>query len=177
MAIFTMSSANFLLLIMLLWVSAFHALSQNKSNEVYLISGVVTQTSSFCGGMPPRKEVLQELRSSKPFSGKKLFVKKGKINSLNKSVIKELTTDSSGNFSLSLPAGIYCIVEEYKTKKSDKSAKSLKKRKCMEKQWSCCDYTFRLPDDKNKTIKINYHHYCEGKTPCDAENTTNVPGE
>ena len=177
MVIFTVNSAKLLLLIFLIGGSSFKSLSQNKTNSFYNISGIVTQTSSFCGGMPPKKEVLQELLSPKPFSEKKLFVKKGKKNSLKQIIIKEIKTDSDGSFNLSLPAGTYCIVEELKTKKIKLSTNTIRERKCMEKQWTNCDYTFRLPDDKNKSIKINYHHYCDGQSPCDNEMKTNFPGE
>ena len=172
-----MSGINLFFLIVLLWLSAFHALAQNNKNEVYSIKGIVTQTSSFCGGMPPKKEMIQELQTPKPIIEKKLFVKKGKKNLIRRKIVKEILTDSSGHFSLSLPAGTYCIVEDYKTKKFESSEKSIKEIKCAEKQWSQCDYTFCLPEDHNKTIKINYHHYCDGQTPCDTENKTNVPAE
>ena len=127
--------------------------------------------------MSPDKKILQELKSPKPFEGKKLYIKKCKKNSLRRTVIKEVTADSSGSFYISLPAGTYCIVEEYKTIKLQGVPPSGPKNKCLEKQWSCCDYLLKLPEEKNQIININYHHYCEGQSPCEKQNGEFTPRE
>ena len=41
---------------------------------------LVTQTSSYCGGISPPPELISELQTPRPFAGKKIVIKKGDKN-------------------------------------------------------------------------------------------------
>jgi hypothetical protein len=54
----------------------FALLGQKQNMKEYTVSGKVTQSSAYCGGMRPSEEMLNELTKSKPYTGKIFYVKK-----------------------------------------------------------------------------------------------------
>lgn len=97
--------------------SAFNLKQKTECAKKINVTGTVMHTGVFCGGMRISDERLDEIKKPKIFSNKKLFVKKGITNDLKKKPVLEFISDSSGNFSFSLPPGEYCIVEELKKDK------------------------------------------------------------
>lgn len=164
-----MSATNLIILLILLWATAFHALAQNMPKPTFVIKGRVTQTSSFCGGMMPTQEMMNEYTKEKPFPGKKLYVKRCKKNSLKYKIVKEITTDTAGNFEVRLPVGTYCIVEEYKTQKLKIPAHdqyTTYDAPCMKQNWAKCDYLIEVKDKDLNDVAIKYHNYCSFNQPC-----------
>jgi hypothetical protein len=53
----------------------FGCLAQQKP-QARLVSGEVTQTSSYCGGARPSDEMVQEQNRPKPYGGKKFYIRK-----------------------------------------------------------------------------------------------------
>ncbi len=140
----------------------------------FKVSGRITQTHSYCGGARPPEDLLKKLNTPAPYSGKKLFVRSGTSNSTEKSIIREFTADSSGYFSIQLPAGTYCVVVEDQVKALDiqsfknKTTKNLKlDESCLQQWWDKCLMTFDVTNANKSDLNINFHFPCfTGGIPC-----------
>ena len=66
------------------------------------VSILVTSTQSYCGGARPTDEMMQELNTPKPLPEKKLYIRKGKENSLKEPIIKEVVTNAAGKIDLKI---------------------------------------------------------------------------
>ena len=153
------------------------AVSPQKTT-FYKITGVITETSSYCGGAAPSDELIKELETPKPIAFKKMFVKSGNVNKANAKVIKEFTTDSLGQFSLKLPYGQYCLVDEdkvndakYKLILTKYAVKTESNEpvdpKCLAKWFAQPDYIFSVSKKSAKKIAHNYHRACNWSgAPC-----------
>jgi hypothetical protein len=158
-------------IITLLLFSVFVLLQKSSAQQhqkKYSVKGTATQTSDYCSGayMPEREK---ELQTPKPLSGKKIFIKQGSANSNKRKVTKETETDSLGNFEINLPAGTYCIVEEYKTKPLviPKSNENINfDIECIKREWKKADYVLHIVNENVMGIKINYVHHCPWSQPC-----------
>ena len=73
-----------------------------KSVKTFEVSGIVTQTYSYCGGAAPPAELLEKLATPVPYQGKRFFIRGGKINKSNNLIINRFTTGKDGKFSLEL---------------------------------------------------------------------------
>src|SRR5713226_3214179 len=138
------------------------------------ISGTVVQTSDYCGGMAPTDEMLESLRKEKPFPEKELFVRIGTVNKYSSRVLQRFVSDAAGRFKISLPPGIYCVIEASKkdelklpaTTKGNAPAdqSSATDEDCLEKWYRTCDKTLKIGKQNLKGVVIQFHHTC--KPPC-----------
>lgn len=124
------------------------------------------------------EERYKELRKPRVYPGKKLFVKKGKLNDIKKKAILEIVSDSTGNFSFSLPPGDYCIVDEYKKDKTNYN-KLLNQHKeetknysaisasCLKEWFKTPDAVIAVPSTGLDSVVITFHDKCAWNTiPC-----------
>lgn len=81
---------------------------ESKPNK-FSVSGQLTQTSSYCGGAAPTREMEIEYQTPKPYQTK-LYIRKGKENSESEPIYDSVVTDGLGNFQISLPPGDYVII-------------------------------------------------------------------
>ncbi|MES2591366.1 MAG: hypothetical protein V4608_05745 [Bacteroidota bacterium] len=158
--------------------TAFNLKPKTECAKKVSVSGTVMHTGVFCGGMRISDERLEEIKKPKVFANKKLFVKKGTKNDLKKKPVLEFVSDSSGNFSFSLPPGEYCIVEELKKDKKNYD-KLLNEYKTDTKNFSaisptCLAEWFKTPDAVLTVTKsavtnftITFQNKCKWKqVPC-----------
>ncbi len=153
------------LLFIVLLVCANYLFAQKK----FKVNGVVFQTYTYCGGAEPMPEVLVELARPRPIIGKTIYIKKGNSNSGKSKVIAKLVTDSVGGFSINLPKGNYCIVDENKTKPLTipKNNQVMKHDvKCLTEQFQKCDFSLNVLNKEVADIQIIYHEYCSWAKPC-----------
>jgi hypothetical protein len=140
----------------------------------FKVSGTVTQTHAYCGGARPPKELLDNLTKPSPFPGKKIFIRSGTENSLDKPVIREIIADTAGKFSILLPAGTYCIIQEEQVKSLDtdffrKKLTSYHKldEECLKQWWGKCLMTFEIGTSDKTGMNINFHFPCfTNGVPC-----------
>lgn len=135
----------------------------------YLVSGMVTQTVSYCGGAAPTQVELDELSKPRPLKGKLLFLKQGNVNDPDSKIITRIVTDEKGKFSLQLPEGNYCIVEEYKTKElviPPSTSIAIYDETCLRDTYKKCDYSFTIKGSNISNITLNYHESCPWAKPC-----------
>ena len=138
----------------------------------------ITQTSSYCGGIEPSPELLKELGTPKPETGKKLFVKEGDKNLFYATVVFETISDSSGKIQFHLPSGKYLIVDEkkkdrgfydtllekYSTPTTEYSAIDTS---CLRAWYELPDLIFEIKDTESKNLKLNFHKKCIfNEIPC-----------
>jgi hypothetical protein len=161
------------LLIFVPLVSCSQKAATSKTVE-YKVSGTITQTHAYCGGARPPKELMDNLTKPSPFPGKKVYIRSGTENSLDKPVIRELIADTGGRFSLLLPSGTYCIIQEEQVKTLDtdffrKKLTSYHKldEACLKQWWSKCLMTFEVGATDKTDLNINFHFPCfTNGVPC-----------
>ncbi|MBK9285134.1 MAG: hypothetical protein IPM51_12610 [Sphingobacteriaceae bacterium] len=148
------------------------AQTRTQNNKTYTIKGKVVYTNSYCGGVMPNKEVLDECNRAKPYVGKKLFVKKGESNNLKSKILFSFTVDSTGGFSFHLPKGNYMIVCEEQTKKiSIKNSKNSHLNidsSCYAQWWTIPLLQIHVDAQPVYDLQITFHKKCfvNSDSPC-----------
>jgi len=134
---------------------------------LYRVSGKITQSHAYCGGARPPQALLDEMTKPTPFPGKKLFIRSGSENSSAKPVLKEIVSDSLGLFSILLPPGNYCVVQEDQVNKLDIAAFRKKltsydklDETCLQQWWDKCFLTFEVGSADKTNLNIHFHFPC-----------------
>ncbi|MFI5151582.1 MAG: hypothetical protein ACHQRM_17795 [Bacteroidia bacterium] len=141
----------------------------------FQVSGLITQTQSYCGGARPPEDLLKRLQSPHPLSGKKIYFRKGTKNTLDMQGLKDAVSDSTGHFKVMLTSGSYCIIEEDQVKALD--VESFKKKYltpylvadevCLKQWWDKCYSSFELGAADKSDVNLNFHMPCFTKgLPC-----------
>jgi hypothetical protein len=91
----------------------------DKIIKVYKLSGQITYTRSYCGGIAPKPDMVEKQNTPQPYSNRTLFIKQASDNLYQQPLFHSFTTDSNGKFSLELPQGDYAILDEAKIKTYD----------------------------------------------------------
>ncbi len=165
------------ILFSLFFVSILPACSQKAAQDagpLYTVSGSITQTHAYCGGIRPPDSQLKELRTPRALPGKKLYIKTGSENTASTQVIRELVADSAGHFRLQLPSGTYCIVEKEQVSKLDLDNFRKKKtnymeldESCLQQWWAKCQLSFEVKAADQTDLQINFYFPCETNgIPC-----------
>lgn len=139
----------------------------------YTISGKVTQTNSYCGGAEPDPETLLACETPQKYPGKKFYIRKGDINSINSKIEFSFVTDDNGNFSFQLPPGTYSIILEEQVNKVDMSkyqsnSSLIVDKKCIDQWWKRPYYTLTISDKDISGLQFSFYHRCFVQTeiPC-----------
>lgn len=140
-------------------------------SQTYTIYGTVKQTYAYCGGTKPTEEILNKLTTPRPFPNKTFYIRRGKQNNIHTKVLKKITSDSAGNFSVKLPKGTYSILLEEQV--NIKSANDyLGKNQsisdsCFQAWWRKPYYLLKVTKNNNPLYFI-FHHRCHIKSdiPC-----------
>jgi hypothetical protein len=144
------------------------------SQTKFTISGKVSQTSSYCGGAPPSKEMLEEFARPEPYSGKTFHVLKPK----SKTSLLKFTSDAQGNFSFSLPTGTYTIVlseqlDKNSVNKYRKDPEYIVDETCLKTWWNKPYYVLTVKNKDVKGLAFEFHHPCS--YPVDIPCVQHVP--
>lgn len=162
---------KFILLFFLagIYIQCAHGQSRKKSSSLVKVKGTVTSTNSYCGGAQPPEELLQDLKSPKPMSGKVILVKMGKVNSEKCKVVKKLITNDKGEFEVMLKKGRdYIFIEEWKGMpyKLPKNTEWIKwDAECYKKSYQTPDYVLHKAN-RTSTIPMNFHIRCSFDPYC-----------
>jgi hypothetical protein len=76
------------------------------------ISGTITTSGSYCGGVAPSEEILQNAQAKRPLSGFMVYVRKGAENKLLSCIVDSASTDSNGKYSFELKPGEYVLLQK-----------------------------------------------------------------
>lgn len=112
-----MTRIRFLFILSVISAGMFACQITQHTERLYTVTGSIYVTSDYCGGANPPEELLENLQIPKPYPGKKIFIRSGTKNDFDQPILYALTTDSAGLFSFQLPAGSYCIVDEYRVRR------------------------------------------------------------
>jgi hypothetical protein len=127
---------------------------KNKLSTNNSVSGCVIFSNSYCGGIKPPQNILDEFKKTYPFPNS-TFILKGEDG-----VKHTITTDNRGCFTAQLPAGNYGY---YMTDKFSKTAGSNFNASC--EKWLAKSFgTIEITSSQVKGYEI---HYCFGCNPCD----------
>lgn len=135
-----------------------------KNAKTFKVSGIVTQTFSYCGGVAPSREMLDKLGTPIAFPGKMFYVREGEINNSKNKIIKAFTADSTGKFCFRLEPGIYAIIlqEQLDTVKVTDYAKSDQQvdEFCLNNWWKTPYYLLTIKRSNVTELKFNFFHRC-----------------
>lgn len=136
----------------------------------------ITQTSSYCGGAAPPRELIEQLNTPVPLAGKIIYLRKGKTNKLCKKTI-ELKSDANGEIASLLDPGFYAVVDD--TKKDKAHYSELRKRYSKPAEHNgaididCLDEWIKTPHQvievtaDQTRFQINFHQSCSWNSlPC-----------
>lgn len=136
------------------------------SRTIFTVSGAVLETADYCGGAAPSPEQLHPAPVGK--QGIKLYIRPGKTNNWKNELIDSIVSGENGVFSISLPAGDYCIAE------ATKKGKPVVPKNNQFEQWdsACymenyqqCDYSLSVKENM-ENVKIIFTRHCPWTTPC-----------
>ena len=134
------------------------------SSKVFIISGRVLQTSSYCGGVAPSHEILEKAATPVAYSGKKFYIREGNTNTLKNKIIGSFTIDSIGKFSVKLHSGTYSVIQEEQVhllRISDYINPNQQVDTNCLKNWWAAPYALLVVKDKNITdLNFTFHHQC-----------------
>jgi|SRR6185312_10749185 len=137
--------------------------------QKFVVSGTIMQTVSYCGGAAPPQQILDSTNTPKPIPYGKLFVRSGKTNAEGKPVIETIKADENGNFSVRLPAGNYCLVEEWKSRPFKLPANNENQTvdsACFRNLYNTCDYELHVTHKNISGLRIIFHRGCPYNQPC-----------
>jgi hypothetical protein len=153
-------------LIILFCVNIF-SLEINAKKKKFMVSGSITQTSSYCGGAAPPQDMLDRLAMPQSFPNCTFYIRKSKSNSFLIPTQK-VTTDSNGNLKINLAPGNYCLILENKLKYPNTDALAGQfniDQKCLKAEWNKCEYSIVVVN-KNISFTYNVHRRCAWDQPC-----------
>lgn len=141
---------------------------QTKHN----VSGKILITNPYCGGPAPTEEMTRLANTPLPFAGCKLYVRADTFNNAAKPVIAEFVADTNGNFSIQLPPGKYCLIQEEQLKPI-KSSDLIKDRyhavsseKCVQEWWGKGLLVFEVKDTSLAGVDTHFYRQCHVQTFC-----------
>lgn len=139
---------------------------KNPVTKSFTLSGKIQWQQHYCGGARP--EPGMENPQTIPANGQKLYVRKGNLNSPTTTVVDSVIADAEGNFSITLPQGIYCFIEGwkkplYKDPVSDRYNKY--DTACYKNQYMQCDYSLGLSANTSN-VNIILDRPCNWNRPC-----------
>ncbi len=143
-----------------------------KKLKAFVVSGMVEQTSSYCGGARPSQAMLDRLATPTPYPNKKFYIKRGNINCTEAKVVTSFTTDSTGRFSIRLKSGTYSIIVEEQLYPIDlkkyENANPEVDRQCLDEWWAKPYYLLVVKNKNINELKFIFHHRCFVKSdiPC-----------
>jgi hypothetical protein len=143
-----------------------------KALKEYTVVGKVTQTSPYCGGAKPPKELLDQLATPVAYPNKKFYIRLGKTNNAKAGIIKSFTTDSTGSFSTQLVPGTYSIILEEQVHKINAGNYTKKyevaDNKCLQEWWAKPYYVLEVKNNNTDQLNFVFHHRCylSNDIPC-----------
>ena len=148
------------------------AMVKSSSDSSFLITGIVLQTSSYCGGAKPPQELLDKLNTPKAYPDKTFYVRAGSKNDVNEKIVVKFSSKMDGTFSFNLKPGTYSVIMEEQLSMielTDYNTKNQKvDEKCLEEWWGKPYYLLEVTDKNITDLKFTFNQRCFLKTdiPC-----------
>lgn len=171
-------------IVLLILIMTACKVSEKDSNDLgrhrkktFKLSGKITYTSDYCGGPPPSSIILDRLAIPSPYLGKTFYIRAGERNNLSSPILCTFVTDSLGNYSIELPQGNYCIIDEFRKdtsfmtdiyKVDPYNYIHVENSECLKEWFNSCFYGFAISNHNITNVNFNIHRICfrpEG-VPC-----------
>jgi hypothetical protein len=143
--------------------------ANKKIKHKFLVSGSIMQTLSYCGGAAPTRKILDSYNTPKGIPFGKLFIKSGLMNIEGAPILHEITADSNGNFSIRLPAGNYCLLEEWKSKPFKLPLNNVNQTvdsACFRNLYNAPDFNLKVTNKNIHHMQFIFHRACSNNQPC-----------
>ncbi|MEM6271989.1 MAG: hypothetical protein AAF998_21305 [Bacteroidota bacterium] len=85
-----------------------------ETESQFAVRGKVFLTRDYCGGAAPPAELLEELRTPKPYPNMVVYARRGESNARPTEERMQVTTGPEGEFEFSLEPGTWCLFIEEK---------------------------------------------------------------
>ena len=164
------NSIRNLIFILVYLFFAFNLQAQKKKPILMTVELSITKTIQYCGGAAPPNDLIEEMRTPKPFENKVIYVRKNS-NDIATPILYTITTDANGKAKLNLPTGKYSFVDGSKKDRILYDSLLLKHReatdnagpidpKCLMDYMMQSDFEILIPKLKKKaTKKLNYNYF------------------
>ncbi|MEX1192965.1 MAG: hypothetical protein WEA99_13435 [Brumimicrobium sp.] len=148
----------------------------NSNNQSFKIK--ITFSESYCNGAAPSEETMEELNKPKPATQKKVYLRKGDSNDINKPIDYTFTTNDNGIIEGEIPEGKYSIVlgDKKNQAKFDHLVKLYGEgtadqapidQECLKKHFSTPEAVLTVKKDGENHASIHYKTKCPWtKVPC-----------
>lgn len=165
------TSMNIFLTYLIIGFLASNPIEEKK--KTHTISGTITTSGSYCGGVAPSEEMLQNIEAIRPMSGFMIYVKKGANNKLSSCIVDSASTDSNGNYSFDLKPGKYVLLQKNQLNKNVfekyKQSKLMQVDvDCMQAWWEKGLMSITVGDEKITNLNFHFQKRCfiPLDTPC-----------
>ena len=154
---------NVFLTYLIIGVLASSPSEEKKATQT--ISGTITTSGSYCGGVAPSQEMLQDAQAKRPMNGFMVYVKKGTENKLLSCIVDSTSTDSNGNYSFDLRPGKYVVLQKEQLNKhifeTYKSSKSMHvDLDCMQLWWEKGLTSINVGSDSIGSLNFHFQKRC-----------------
>jgi hypothetical protein len=132
--------------------------SSPAMNQATVRGQTILTTQTYCGGARPPEGM--ELAKKAPEPGKRLLVRRGSLNTESE-VLAEATSDASGAFTVSLPPGTYCFIEEAKRELTPTGPTPENvDASCLEDWRRTCDAVVEVPATGEVPVTLDFYKGC-----------------
>lgn len=149
----------------------------NQNKKTFRLSGNVTYTSDYCGGVQPPNSLLEQLATPTPYAGKTFYLRAGEKNNLQKPILYTVITDTLGNYAIDLPIGNYCMIDEFRKDSSFMKAVykedpynylQVNDQECLQNWFNGCYYNVAIKNTDISNVNFNFHRPCfrPEEVPC-----------
>jgi len=119
------------------------------------VSGSITLVHYYQGGAAPPKFILDQYPKYIPMANTQFYLRKGSINELAAPIFQSITTNAQGEFTTSLPPGVYSLVfENKKVYREPKYAKGDHAKQQYQAWLKQPEYVLEVKEDI-KDLKLN----------------------
>ena len=118
------------------------------------VHGKAQRSGVYCGGAAPPKSLVDHLAKPR-VTTERFDVLRGKSGSTGKAFVSFMP-DASGNFSIKLPPGDYCVIEAGKRDRPKNGYDKLIDASCEENFRNTCSLTWRIgPQDTDVSFTLS----------------------
>ena len=138
----------------------------DNSSKTFKVTGQLMSTRDYCGGAAPPAELLQEMRTPKPYPGMTIYARSGDANTGPIKAEFSSDTDGEGRFSFDLPPGTWCILI------AEKAAREIYgggpniavNVECYQEWMASCDQVVKVADQPVEGVNLKIHRRCRVET-------------
>ena len=99
---------------LLFFIMLLTACSSDSYRQNQVVAGRISNNSEYKGGANPPQEIIDSLAVYRPSSNLHFYIRNASGYAPFTSIIGSFTTDSNGNYNISLPVGSYGIIGQEK---------------------------------------------------------------